>query len=212
MKNKVTTEFQAGKVQIFKSPALEKLTNTNPFVSIAFYGLAIIGLILTGLFVIDLNAPLFIGLFVSGILFWTLIEYLLHRFIFHWIVDSRWSKRFHFIIHGAHHSYPSDEDRLLMPPVPGFIIAGSLFGMYYLIFWVIGVPQFTFGFFPGMFFGYLMYSFLHRATHISSPPKLFAHLWHHHQLHHYKYPDKAYGVSTFFWDRVFGTMPPKKMR
>ena len=83
MKNKVTTEFQAGKAQIFKSPALEKLTNTNPFVNIAFYGLAIIGLILTGLFVIDLNAPLFIGLFVSGILFWTLIEYLLHRFIFH---------------------------------------------------------------------------------------------------------------------------------
>lgn len=209
MKNKVTTEFQTGKARIFKNPALEKLTNTNPIVNITFYGIAIIGLILTGLYVIDLNPILFIGLFVNGILLWTLIEYLLHRFIFHWIVDAKWSKRFHFVIHGAHHSYPSDEDRLLMPPAPGFIIAGSLFGMYYLLFWLIGVPHFTFGFFPGMFFGYLMYSFLHRATHLSNPPKRFAHLWHHHQLHHYKYPDKAYGVSTFFWDRVFGTMPPK---
>ncbi|MDZ7659917.1 sterol desaturase family protein [Fodinibius sp.] len=32
----------------------------------------------------------------------------------------------------------------------------------------------------------------------------------HHTLHHYKYPDKAFGVSTTLWDRVFGTMPPEK--
>ena len=58
------------------------------------------------------------------------------------------------------------------------------------------------------FLGYLLYSFVHRATHVAKPPKNFKYIWKHHSLHHFKYPDKAFGVSTTFWDRVFGTMPP----
>jgi sterol desaturase/sphingolipid hydroxylase (fatty acid hydroxylase superfamily) len=68
---------------------------------------------------------------------------------------------------------------------------------------------YTWAFFPGFFLGYLLYSFLHRATHVAKPPKRFKNIWRHHSLHHYKYPDKAFGVSTSLWDRVFGTMPPR---
>jgi sterol desaturase/sphingolipid hydroxylase (fatty acid hydroxylase superfamily) len=33
-------------------------------------------------------------------------------------------------------------------------------------------------------------------------------LWlkHHHVLHHYRNPDRGYGVSTPLWDYIFGTM------
>jgi len=209
MKPKVTTDFQHGKATIFKNPFLEKLTKTTPRSNIIVYGIAIAIMIYIAIYLIGLTVIQVVGLFVFGVLFWTLAEYLLHRFLFHWITEAKWSQRFHFIMHGSHHNFPRDEERLLMPPVPGLIMGAMLFAVFYCIFWLLGISQLTFGFFPGFFSGYLMYSFVHRATHINRPPKRFKHIWHHHSLHHYKYPDKAFGVSSPFWDKVFGTMPPK---
>ncbi len=210
MKPKVTTEFNHGKAQIFKNPFLESLTKTNPVQNIIVYGITIIAFIAFTIISIGLSPLLVAGLFVFGVFFWTFAEYMLHRYVFHWVTEAKWSQRFHFIMHGSHHLYPRDEERLLMPPVPGLIMASILFGFFYLIFWILGISELTFGFFPGFFTGYLMYSFVHRATHIMRPPKRFKNLWQHHSLHHYRYPDKAFGVSNTLWDRVFGTMPPKK--
>jgi len=212
MKPKVTTDFQHGNARIFKNPFLESLTKTNPLQNIIVYGITIITLIYLAIFKIGLTALEVIGLFVLGLFVWTFAEYMLHRFVFHWVTEAKWSQRFHFIMHGSHHHFPRDEARLLMPPVPGLIMASALFALFYLIFWLIGISNMCFGFFPGFFTGYLMYSFVHRATHIIRPPKRFKHIWHHHSLHHYKHPDKAFGVSNTFWDRVFGTMPPSKSK
>ena len=209
MKPKVTTEFQHGEAQIFKNPFLESLTKTSPLQNIIVYGAAIGSLIAFAILRIGLSPLEMFGLFLAGVLFWTLAEYLLHRFVFHWVTEARWSQRFHFIMHGSHHQFPRDKERLLMPPVPGLIMALILFGIFYLIFWILGISTLTYGFFPGFFTGYLVYSFVHRATHVMRPPKRFKKLWMHHSLHHYRYPDKAFGVSNTFWDRVFGTMPPK---
>lgn len=212
MKTQVNTDYKHGEAQIFKNPFLESLTKTNPVSNIIIYGLTI-GLILYyALFAIGLSPLLVTGLFVFGVFFWTFAEYMLHRYVFHWVTEAEWSKRFHFIMHGAHHEYPRDTERLLMPPVPGLLMASVLFVFFLLLFWVIGFTQLVYGFFPGFFAGYLMYSFVHRATHIMRAPKRFKYLWLHHSLHHYKYPDKAFGVSNTIWDRVFGTMPPKKAR
>ena len=212
MKPKVTTEFQEGNAQIFKNPILESLTKTTPVQNIIVYGITIAALIYVAIDWVGLSPLMVLGLFVSGIFVWTFAEYMLHRYLFHWVTEAKWSQRFHFIMHGSHHQYPKDEERLLMPPVPGLIMASGLFGIFYLIFWIVGYPDLTFGFFPGFFSGYLMYSFVHRATHTMKPPKRFRHLWHHHSLHHYRFPDKAFGVSNTFWDRVFGTMPPASAR
>lgn len=212
MKPKVTTDFQHGNARIFKNPFLESLTKTNPLQNIIVYGFTIITLIYLAIFKIGLTALEVFGLFVLGLFVWTFAEYMLHRFVFHWVTEAKWSQRFHFIMHGSHHHFPRDEARLLMPPVPGLIMASALFALFYLIFWLIGISNLCFGFFPGFFTGYLMYSFVHRATHIIRPPKRFKHIWHHHSLHHYRYPDKAFGVSNTFWDRVFGTMPPSKSK
>lgn len=210
MKPEVTTDFQTGQAEIFKNPFLERLTKTDPISNIIVYGLVNAILVYIAIGVIGLSVWAFLGLFVFGLFFWTFAEYMLHRFVFHWVTEAKWSQRFHFIMHGAHHHYPTDKERLLMPPVPGIILASLLFGMFYVVFWMIGYSDLVYGFFPGFFIGYLMYSFVHRATHVMRPPKRFRDLWHHHSLHHYKYPNKAFGVSNTFWDRVFGTMPPKK--
>lgn len=210
MKPEVTTDFQTGQAEIFKNPFLERLTKTDPISNIIVYGLVNAILVYIAIGVIGLSVWAFLGLFVFGLFFWTFAEYMLHRFVFHWVTEAKWSQRFHFIMHGAHHHYPTDKERLLMPPVPGIILASLLFGLFYVVFWMIGYSNLVYGFFPGFFIGYLMYSFVHRATHVMRPPKRFRDLWHHHSLHHYKYPNKAFGVSNTFWDRVFGTMPPKK--
>ena len=212
MKPGVTTDFKEGKARIFKNPILENLTKTNPLQNIIVYGLTILILNYLAVMHFGLSPLTVLLLFIVGILSWTLAEYVLHRFVFHWVTESKWSQRFHFIMHGSHHEYPTDKERLLMPPVPGLIMAAILFGIFYLFFWIVGYSQLTWGFFPGFFSGYLMYSFVHRATHTMKPPRRFRHLWHHHSLHHYRFPDKAFGVSNTFWDRVFDTMPPKSAR
>ncbi|MCH4551176.1 sterol desaturase family protein [Aestuariibaculum lutulentum] len=210
--HRVTTDFSTGQAQIFKNPFLERLTKTNPASNIVIYGITILLLGYLAIGVIGLSVISFITLFCIGFVSWTLAEYLLHRYLFHWYNDWKWTKRFHFIMHGSHHEYPKDKERLLMPPVPGLILASLLFCIFYVLFWVFGVSKYTFGYFPGFFLGYLMYSFVHRAIHVKRPPKRFKYLWLHHNLHHYQYPDKAYGVSNTFWDKVFGTMPPKPRR
>ena len=206
---KVTTEHHRGSATIFKNPFLESLTRTSLTQNIIVYGSVIAFLIYYAIAVRGIDALTFVGFFVFALFIWTLAEYLLHRYLFHWISDNKFVKRFHFIMHGSHHLYPRDTERLLMPPVPGLIMASALFLIFYAIFSLLGYGNYTWAFFPGFFLGYLLYSFLHRATHVMKPPKRFKYIWKHHSLHHYKYPNKAFGVSTPFWDHVFGTMPPR---
>lgn len=209
MEHKVTTEHHRGTATIFQNSFLENLTKTSLKQNIIVYGLLVLILINNAIFIQKIPLADFIILFVGALFFWTLAEYLIHRYLFHWISENKTIQRFHFIMHGSHHLFPRDQERLLMPPVPGIILASLLFMIFHGIFSVFGAPHYTWAFFPGFFLGYLLYSFLHRATHVMKPPKRFKYLWRHHSLHHYKYPDKAFGVSNTFWDRVFGTMPPK---
>ena len=209
MKPQVTTEHHKGKAKIFKNPFLEKLSKTSLTSNLIVYGLTVLILVYVALFVINIPLNAFLILFIGALFFWTFAEYILHRFLFHWINEYKAVQRFHFIVHGNHHLHPKDKERILMPPVPGLLMGSALFGLFYLIFSIIGYSEYTWAFFPGFFLGYLLYSIVHRATHVNKPPKRFKYLWKHHILHHYKYPDKAFGVSNIFWDRVFGTMPPK---
>jgi len=61
-----------------------------------------------------------------GILFWTFLEYVLHRFFFHgedyWLPDHPKFLASHFLIHGIHHAFPMDAYRLVFPLVPGYVI------------------------------------------------------------------------------------------
>lgn len=208
---KITADMhKQGQARIFKSDFLESLTKTNPLQNIIVYGLTVITVLAVALFVIKLPFLTTLLLFIGAMFFWTFAEYVLHRYLFHFVNDNKYVQRFHFIMHGSHHEFPKDQERLLMPPVPGLILGSLLFGFFAIFFKLIGSGDFVWGFFPGFFLGYLLYSFVHRATHVYKPPKGFEKLWAHHSLHHYKYPNACFGVSNTLWDRVFGTMPPKK--
>ena len=143
--------------------------------------------------------------FFFGMLAWTLVEYIIHRFVFHFISDNPKTQRVIYKLHGIHHEYPRDRERLFMPPVPSLIVAAFFFGIEYLLFgWNV------LGFFSGFLFGYLLYGSMHYAIHAFTPPGFLKALWRNHHLHHYKYPEKGFGVSSVIWDHIFGTIPPKK--
>ena len=141
-------------------------------------------------------------IFISGIVFWTLTEYILHRFAFHYHPETEKGKRINYVLHGNHHEYPRDKERLFMPAAPSLIIASMFFFLFFLI-----MGKNVFAFFPGFMLGYLIYGTMHFAIHAWNPPfKWMKGLWRNHHLHHYKHSDMGFGVSSTLWDHVFGTM------
>jgi sterol desaturase/sphingolipid hydroxylase (fatty acid hydroxylase superfamily) len=190
--------------KIFENGILEKLTKSNPKLTITFYSLLIATFFYLNYRYNTISLEVTLGFYIGGLITWTLMEYILHRFLFHIDEYIPFLKRFHYIIHGIHHEFPKDAERLFMPPVPGTIISFFLFLFWYLFFDLSALA-----FMAGITNGYLMYSYIHYKVHTKPSNKLLHKLWVHHAKHHYKFPDKAYGVSSPFWDMVFGTMPPK---
>ena len=127
MGNKVTTENHRGQATIFENAFLESLTKTSLKQNIIVYGLLVILLIYNAIVIQNIPVLQFVGFFLFALLFWTLAEYVLHRYLFHWISENKYIQRFHFIMHGSHHLFPRDTERLLMPPVPGILMASILF-------------------------------------------------------------------------------------
>ncbi|MBP9111800.1 MAG: sterol desaturase family protein [Polyangiaceae bacterium] len=142
-----------------------------------------------------------------GFVAWTLAEYVLHRYVFHWVNDSAFGKRFHFLLHGVHHDYPTDKDRLVMP-LGASIPMGVFF--YFAFLMTMGVRM-SEPFFAGFVLGYLFYDGTHYAIHhfrLSGP--IWKMVRKHHMLHHYTDHDGGFGVSSPLWDIVFRTMPAKR--
>lgn len=194
-----------GKGRVFENPVLEALTRTNEYITFFVYVPPTIALIILGFTRFGLQPAEGLSLIVLGTATWTLVEYLMHRFLFHWVNESRFLRRFHYVIHGVHHSYPKDEGRLFMPPAPGLV-----FGTLFFILAYIAMGSHAFAFFPGMVLGWLLYVYTHFAIHRFKRPRNFlGYIWDHHNKHHFKHDDKAFGVSTPLWDWVFGTMPPR---
>jgi sterol desaturase/sphingolipid hydroxylase (fatty acid hydroxylase superfamily) len=190
--------------RIFNNPILESLTKSNPSTTILFYTSLIVIFFFLNFKYTSNGLYTAIGYYLIGLTTWTLLEYFLHRFIFHIDDYLPFMKRFHYIVHGVHHEDPRDKERLFMPPVPGTIIAITLFSLSYFI-----LGSKAYAFMAGLSNGYLLYSYIHYSVHTKPVYHPLSKLWKNHALHHYKYPDKAFGVSTPFWDFVFRTMPPK---
>ena len=191
-----------GQAQLFKNQYLEMLTKAHPLVIWGIYLPVIIYFTYYGASTLGFPVMKMILLFSGGVFFWTFFEYLAHRFLFHWMAESGRAKKLIYTLHGNHHHYPRDKQRLFMPPVPSIIIASVIFGITWL-----AMRENAFAFFPGFLFGYLVYGSMHYAIHAWNPPyKWMKPLWRNHHLHHYKNERNGFGVSCTLWDHVFGTM------
>jgi sterol desaturase/sphingolipid hydroxylase (fatty acid hydroxylase superfamily) len=191
-----------GQAQLFKNEYLEMLTKTHPLVIWGMYLPVVIGFPLYASRTLGIAGIQIVLVFAFGVLSWTLFEYIMHRYVFHWVAESERAKKIVYVMHGNHHHFPRDRERLFMPPVPSLILASIIFLMLYVF-----MGKSVFLFFPGFLLGYLMYGTMHYAIHAWNPPfKWMKPLWRNHHLHHYKNEERGFGVSTTIWDRVFGTM------
>lgn len=192
-----------GQGKIFENPILETITKGHAYVPITMHYVISTSLLVYSFFVFNLPALNLIIFFAGGVLFWSFFEYIAHRYIFHMDTATKIREKIQYTFHGVHHEYPRDTDRVVMPPVPSFLIGVSIVVIIRLVFGING-----FAIAAGFLSGYASYALIHYSIHTRIPPKNFlGKMWMHHSYHHYKNDEQAYGVSTPIWDYIFRTMP-----
>lgn len=141
-------------------------------------------------------------LVLGGIATWSLMEYWLHRTFFHWIPKLPWGDRMHFLVHGVHHNWPKDKYRLVMPPA----VSITVFWIFFATDTLLLGRTYNWAFQAGLTIGYMTYDLTHYYIHHFNPKSRYGlALKKHHMLHHFKDSTRRFGVSSRFWDYVFGT-------
>ena len=188
--------------RMFQNNFIESLSKMH-FSLPLFIFLPVIGYFLYKSIFLFHEKVLYIGLlFIAGIFIWSLTEYVMHRFLFHYKPSSNFGKRLHFIFHGVHHDYPNDTKRLVMAPTVSIPLAVLY---YYLFKTLIGIEAVA-PFFSGFVFGYLFYDMKHYAIHhFSFKNGIWLKIKKNHMIHHYQDDDHGFGVSSKFWDIIFRT-------
>lgn len=156
----------------------------------------------------DVSIPLLMVLFTIGVLVWQLFEYSVHRWLFHFVPTDAASVRLHFLLHGHHHKYPMDFDRLVFPPAPAAAVAS----LWYVVVTAILPQGIAYGLLAGGIVGYVLYDTTHWALHSGAftPAMLDRKLKSAHMRHHYQDATSNFGISSRLYDSLFGTLAKAK--
>ncbi len=141
-----------------------------------------------------------------SILVYPLVWYVLHR----WVLHSRWMFKVPLLaatwkrIHYDHHQDPNHLEVLfgaLHTTLPTIALATMPIG------WALGGAG---GASAALATGLLttcFYEFCHCIQHLSYKPKnkMLAAMKQRHMAHHFHDENGNYGITNFFWDRLFGT-------
>ncbi len=159
--------------------------------------------------------PTLIAILAASLVY-PLIWYLLHR----WVLHSRWMWKSRLLastwkrIHYDHHQDPNHLEVLFgalhttLPTIAlGVIPLGWAIGMG----WDAGDHHAPFGAAAAALAAGLIttcfYEFVHCIQHLAYKPKNahLADMKRRHMAHHFHDENGNYGITTFFWDKVFGT-------
>ncbi|XP_041968488.1 fatty acid 2-hydroxylase [Aricia agestis] len=198
------------KCRLFANPMLESLTYT-PWYLVPMFWIPIISYLAASLFYRhvfceDCKDGLYVYQFFSqltaGFVIWTILEYSLHRWLFHFNPGNSLNLiKIHFLIHGIHHKVPFDGLRQVFPPIPAAALATAI---YTTVKYLLSYPMIKF---TGGLVGYLVYDMTHYYVHHGSP-RAGTYLYEmkrYHSNHHFLNHDKAFGITSKMWDHVFKT-------
>ena len=189
-------------IRLFKNNFMEALTHVHPSIPLCVWGPIALWLLWRGAIVHGYGPADFAIMLIAGGFAWTLIEYSVHRFMFHFKAQSGVGKYLVYLFHGIHHDDPNDRTRLVMPPAGAILLMALFYGGFWLVLPHPWIEPF-FGFF---IIGYLCYDYTHYAIHFwPMSSRIGAYLKRNHLLHHFQEQDSRFGVSTPLWDFVFGT-------
>lgn len=193
------------RIQVFKNPRVEWFAQAHPITPGIWFG----WIVLYGLWA---GAAAFgwwvIPLFLGGFFITTFIEYLLHRWLFHFVPKTQKQRLQVFLLHGYHHEFMNDPMRLVLPPIGIWPVAIIFAVVWYFVFGAYWLPIYA-----GTAAGYIAYDWTHYYTHYFNPRGGIGRwLKRYHMLHHHDSPNHRYGITSPFWDLVFGTyLPMNKM-
>jgi cyclopropane-fatty-acyl-phospholipid synthase len=174
-------------------------TKTAYWADFAFYGAVIVGLAATLMVGTPQARWSEVACFaVAGLVGWTALEYVIHRFVFHGIQPfRRW--------HAEHHARPT-----AFICAPTILTASLLGGLLFLPAWVVGNVWSACALTLGVLSGYVAYAATHHAIHH----------WHakstwlrqrqrSHFIHHQAQQPCCFGVTSGIWDAACGSRRPQ---
>jgi sterol desaturase/sphingolipid hydroxylase (fatty acid hydroxylase superfamily) len=189
--------------QVLKNPLMEKYIGTSHWLMPGVWFIpTAIACMYASVNVAGVTLAMSFVLFGFGVLGWTLVEYLLHRWLFHSKpVSNLKIREIQFMMHGYHHEFPNDPGRLVAPPALSWPIAATLVAIYSLLFganwWAL---------FAGTVTGYLGYDWMHFYTHHAVPRSSFGKFMRRFHLeHHFACANYQFGLSSPLWDMLFAS-------
>lgn len=153
------------------------------------------------------TAPLrLLAAFAAGGFLFPFAWYVLHRFVLHgsWMYKSPAFAKLWKRVHYDHHRFPNDLSVLfggLHTTLPTILIAAGPIG------WLIAGPTGAAAAIAGTLVMTCVTEFLHCGQHLAFEPK--SRFWRvmkeRHLAHHFHNESGNYGITEFWWDRLFGT-------
>ena len=141
-------------------------------------------------------------LIAIGVLGWTLIEYILHRFVFHARPSNPTLSRILSGFHRAHHSRPREPEWILSRLRTSLLLSGILLVLVYSASGSIGAAA---SIITGVWAGFLYYEGVHYRLHTCASTVGLEASRARHFRHHFVDDNRAFGVTSSLWDFVFGT-------
>lgn len=187
---------------IYSQRLLDRLTKMHFIIPFIVYIPVIIFFAVRAIVVKEISALHFLWLLPLITVFWSWLEYVLHKHFLHRRPDGTATVEIVNRIHEAHHDYPNDSFRLVVPlwvSVPGALV---FYGLCRLIFgsWLVDAA------FATLVFYYLVYEFAHISAHkINSKNSILQKIKKHHLKHHFQDDQKGFGFTSTLWDIWFGT-------
>jgi sterol desaturase/sphingolipid hydroxylase (fatty acid hydroxylase superfamily) len=172
---------------------------------LTYLGLIVVSLWLVVRFAQSAGPPLLAALVI--VLIYPLVEYLLHRHVLHsrFLYRHKATATLWKRIHYDHHQNPNDLAVLfgaLYTTLPTIFVIGTPIG------WLIGGPAGAAAAFATALALFALYEFCHCVQHLPFTPRYewLRTLKKHHLAHHFHSEQGNFGITSFLWDRAFGTL------
>ena len=138
---------------------------------------------------------------LTGILWWTFLEYIIHRFFFHW---ASYFKKLTYSIgsfHLYHHRIPKDKRVYtsgIAPAIAWSIVSMCLFPIFFSISesYLISLATLV---------SYFFYELAHYHAHVTESKKGYLKFIQQNHFHHHLNPRVNFGQTSPLWDIIFRT-------
>lgn len=195
---------QGPKVRPHLNANIMKAVSLNRFASFWVYpSLSCLLLYVSGLLGPQVDWSRLCWLVPVGFVSWTILEYVLHRFVFHWQSQNPRIGRILQALHLSHHGDPRNPDKILVRPSFSLLVSAAILAALILI---SGQVFAAVGILIGIWVGFLYYETVHYRLHVNKGSgALLQYQRRCHFYHHFVDHRHCFGVTSPLWDWIFGT-------